>query len=169
MPQCCPALWHVASCIRGWSFYFWVQRYIYFCMFRLLVLYVVCAKIHYIFSSYTWHQSLANHIFFLSLNSMNWNGTDFFFLFFVPSVTASSSDHQRNWRQTLQKKDLKTDTGWKTRSCPFLKQPVKTYISPIKENLSRNEVDSEKTVPDLKPEVCAYSTALTKHTSQRCS
>lgn len=151
-----------------WIVYLYLSAWEYFVLnIQAASFSVVHYKIWITFAEHSSQQSLANQIFSLFLTV--WIETEPIFLFLyhpqplqvqIIKETEDKLSKEKIWRRTR---------GEKTRSCPILKQPVKTYISPIKENLSSNQADAEKTVTDLKPEVCAYSTALTKHTSQRCS
>lgn len=128
------------------------------------------------------------------LCSMKWNRTEFLY---HPQLLQVQIITQRNWRQTLKKKSqattLKTHRRNKkkekdhfkvfflffeekkekktARSNQILKRPKTTSAQSKhrREAIQRPSIYTEKSRTDLKPEVCAYSTALTKHTSQRCS
>lgn len=61
--------------------------------------------------------------------------------------------------------------GFTNKRNQILKRPKNTLIGPTETWKRSNPIPKRirKILSDLKPEVCAYSTALTKHTSQRCS
>lgn len=110
-----------------------------------------------------------------SLHSMKWKRTDFCTIW-------NSCFKFRSIGRNKSRKKKNEEHAWKqSNDAPVLKKSLdRTSTTTTKLSNQRNFKNSDawrnrsstltaKTICDLRQEVCAYSTALTKHTSQRCS
>lgn len=111
-----------------------------------------------------------------SPHSMKWKRTDFCTIWNSYFKFRSIGRNKSRKKTNKQRRCLKT-TQWHTSSeekprpnfahDDQTKQPKKSTRGSAWRN--RPSTLTAKTICDLRQEVCAYSTALTKHTSQRCS
>ena len=124
-------------------------------------------------------QVFLNQLNLLFLNSMKWNGTEFLYHPELLQVQIITKKLKTNIPKTSKVATLKTRRGknkkgslqgFKTQEVTksWNDQRRRTSAQP-KHRKEASLCPSVFWITDLKPEVCAYSTALTKHTSQRCS
>lgn len=115
---------------------------------------------------------------------MKWNRTEFLYhpqLLQVQIINKETEDEPSKTKRSDDTEDTRIGEMNKDHFKVFcflkLQEVTKSWNDQRRHHPSRNTEEkqssaqaySEKSRTDLKPEVCAYSTALTKHTSQRCS